>query len=259
MSARIKELSSGYQDLPNLAPLLGGFFEPGGGLNLAVKRDCRRLASGSLVVYTYVDPFIHYANNSPDNAQWLYNLFGGTIIKDHRASSWRWGVRGTKALEIARAIEPFAPSRREQIASWENLYATDDIEEKLKIVRDLKHSDFQYQARLSVDDYQELIANPKFLAGVYRSRGVQSELYHQGEENPWQVRLRIITSNQILLQTIQSSCGGAISIGNLYAFTEDGRERAAHSSSLKSDKSFMLTMYGENRRRFLRVVESVAI
>lgn len=86
-------------------------------------------------------------------------------------NSWYWKISGERAMVLADAIEPFAPSRAAIVADFRQCMEPNiSYEDKLLILRESKGR--QRLLDLPVERYVELISDPEFVAGVFDGRSV---------------------------------------------------------------------------------------
>ncbi|HSX19014.1 MAG TPA: hypothetical protein VLE91_02650 [Candidatus Saccharimonadales bacterium] len=192
-------------DLVSCGPWLGGIYETGGNAEFSIGPH---KASGKTYIYSH--PVLRVQDNNPDFVQKLKDLFGGSARPT--GNSWRWQVKGNKAIELAFLMEPYAPSKQgfiEALDQWRN---TNDREERLEIARDFEQLGKPDYG--TTEDYDKLIEDPRFVAGIIDNRGA---LYYKegglSDENSYGYvwpELRVQTQNRTLLESLSRKFGGTI-------------------------------------------------
>ena len=182
------------------APLLGGMFETAGTMLINVNRIRKQLPSGERI-YTYASPILRYKDNRAAKVRRFKDIFGGSFRPDGRYNSYQWTVLGDDAVELAIAMEPFAPSRSEVINAFRNWQNEGDHDERLSIAGEVKGEAKQIQPK---EVYAALLENDAFLAGIFEARGFLTT----GRDG--KRILAINTTNANLRKAIQEEFGGAL-------------------------------------------------
>ena len=184
------------------APLLGGLFEAAGTVLISVHSYKRILASGE-TKYAHASPLLRYQDNNKDKILIFKKKFGGTFRPAlGYIDSYQWTVVGHEAVEVATAIQPFAPSRSEIIFAFRNWQNAEDNDEKLSIAHEVKGAAArQLQPR---EVYTELLENNAFLAGVFEAGGFLTVA--RGGKRV----LVLNTHNTNLREAIKAEFGGSI-------------------------------------------------
>lgn len=190
---------------------LSGFFEVGGYMKMEVSLIKRVLKSKKVIYITSITPIIGYSDSNKKKLIYLRSLFGGGVHKEKNKNSWRWYLKSRKLSPLIDNLRVYAPSWETFIKEFDNWSITEDIETKLEIAERVKEiSRPQPRDHVSIEYYKRLIENPKFLAGVYESRGV---LYKNiRPDSPLDIPLLAIHSQSLnLLYAIKNKYGGGIS------------------------------------------------
>lgn len=156
--------------LEQYAPWLGGFFEIGGsmGISRGVKKSLS--SSGEILLYPQMTPFIKFIEKDKARVATFKNLFGGSIYPYH--NSWLLLIRNERAVLLTSIMSPYAPSRlpfTRAILGWDH----HSLEEKEQIAKNTKG--YHKNVHLTEDDYNDLVRNPKFLAGLIDNRGIPND------------------------------------------------------------------------------------
>lgn len=182
---------------PNALAWLGGTFEAGGTVTFRIQRHPRR---NHVEAY----PLIYLNETKAAFMDSVHHLFGGQSKPE--GSAYRWTLFGYKAAELILATEPYTVSRREMILAVQNwLNSTPD--ERVRIAEEMRTHN-RYQAG-SIEEYELLLENPSFTAGVIDYRGLILAASHDGGYHP---RVDLSSKNQKLLLALQQRFHGVIRI-----------------------------------------------
>ena len=190
------------------APYLGARLELEGGMNIYIKN---RLSRGGQI---QVSPCISTFGTEVD-AKEMARLFGGTAGFHKNGTTeqiWRWQCTGKKAVEVALAIKPFAPSRQEAITAFEN-WENDSGNVEAQKTTALSLKEHGGRDTVTKEVYVTLVRNQIFMAGVIDTRG-----YKSGENQA------IKSTNLALLEAIKDEYGGALKLS-----TRSGEEKTIES------------------------------
>lgn len=143
----------------NSSVWLGAVFEVGGGMGFMISRK------------RYVYPYIQYHDNDRGRVQYILSSLGGEAYLLHpKLNSWTFRISNEKVPAIVEEIKPFAPSRQEMIAAFEQ-WESASVKERMEIAQRHRARD---RVSVAPEEYVRLLANPNFLAGVIDARGIWS-------------------------------------------------------------------------------------
>lgn len=178
-------------------------------------------------VYIKVMPMIAMKDNNWDRVTRLAVHAGGIASHIRDTSPFQWAARGYYAVELARLVKPYAPSREETFVAFENWAEAESQEERLLIARDLQEIK---GGRVEVlrAQYRELVTKRSFVAGVIDARGdIYSRIIdYAGDRLPyhdWAIpELKLSTKNQSLLEALHEEWGGGVRPGKWWLGKEMG-------------------------------------
>lgn len=183
---------------------LGGIYEIGG--HIAFDVSTNKYKDGTSRKYTY--PKIGLGDNNLEKMDLLKNWFGGSVSVRHN-TAYQWNKKGNVVPDIVSPIAPYAPSREVHLLAYELWRLEDDPEEKIKLAYELQASQQAQPSLPSSSVYKELVANPRFLAGVFFARG---NLHRPGRSSSSdRPRVMFNSLNRGLLEAVQNEFGGHIS------------------------------------------------
>lgn len=191
-------------DLASRSPFLGGLFEVSGNVTFDISSFIRRLSGGEEREYVYSYPILSYSDTREEKIQVLSRTFGGFTLREGKLNSYRWVVKGVKAVELALTIEPYSPSRNNTIVGFQNWMNAESFDEKLAIAKEVRNQAEEGQNQVSLADYSDLVKLPSFMAGIIQARGSIS--YKKGLFK----YLNISSTNTMLLDAIKGVYGGGI-------------------------------------------------
>ncbi len=174
---------------------LGGTFEAGGTVTFRIQRYPLRNHADAY-------PLIYLNETRVEFMDSVYQLFGGNYRSEGNA--YRWTLFGYKAAELILATEPYNVSRKEMTVAVQN-WLNSTTDERVQIAEEMKtHSRYQEG---SVEEYQLLLENPNFTAGVIDYRGLIVAASHDGGYHP---RVDLSSKNHKLLLALQQRFHGII-------------------------------------------------
>lgn len=179
---------------------LAGALEAGGTIGFAIQRSRG---------YTYGVPFIALHEPNESFVGLLKTEFGGS--NRPQRNSWEWRLSGPKVAELAAAMEPYVVSRKEMVMAMQN-WMQADTADRVQIAKDMKGYD-RYQDG-SQEEYEALVKDPLFVAGVLDNRG---SIYSSSENGYATPRIDVYSKNQPLLSALKERYGGKV-----YVKTEAG-------------------------------------
>jgi hypothetical protein len=167
----------------------GGFFDTGG--TFYFDRQFKRNGTPNVI------PVISYRDDSDERVATLQDILRGSVNEQ----SQKWSVRNTEAVSLARKIQEFAPARQFHIDIFSDILEVPHSE-RLEIAN--RQREAPRFLDVAPDAYQDLVSNPKFLAGVYDSHG---SLQFNEDGDPL---INISTQNRALLDAVQNQYGGSV-------------------------------------------------
>lgn len=173
-----------------------GMFEIGGHAGFRVQP-----VKGGKHGYVYS---VFRMNNNASRTQAVYEIYGGNRCQ-RTPISWAWGISGSDALELAVAIEHFAPARATVIEAIRRCEQLKSFEDRLDVRNSLKG---KYML-LNLDSraYEDLVKLPAFVAGVLNAR----EVIHPEERRDIKFyNIDIASKNRALLQSLKDQFGGSL-------------------------------------------------
>ncbi len=192
---------------------LAGIFEVGGAIYFEIRST--RKESG---VYTYSYPFLKLTDKDPNKMQRFQRIVGGRVNVNKRTGSSNWYIMGKSAVDLTTNMSSHAPSRRAIIEAFENWEVADKVE-RIGIAQEMMtHNRIDI---VEQGDYEDLVRDPDFLAGVIDSRGsiYMCELVN-ASKNPlrrglygWVFpKLNIHSTNIFLLEALKNEYGGYVGV-----------------------------------------------
>lgn len=193
---------------------LAGIFEIGGCLNFDLNK--RTFKTGTQRVYSY--PQIAVGDSDPAKIALLRDWFGGTVGRKWNQAN-QWVKKGNDVPDLLFPMAPFAPSREMHLLGYELWQMTDDLEERLNLAREVQLLNRDGCRFPPIDKYQELIDDPRFLAGNFFARGSVRESHRSRRIGC--PRVMFNTLNEPLVAAIKSVYGGNLASNALGGFTLD--------------------------------------
>lgn len=193
----------------------GGLVEVAGSVIFTVGREYRQRRQ-----YIKVTPIITMKDNDWGRIKKLEKHAGGIArhINPIESSPYQWAARGYYAVELARSVKPYAPSREEAFTAFENWANEDEPEQREEIARELQSIEGG-RNEVSEYDYRQLVTQSNFVAGVVDARGgfYSNNVPYTGDNLPyhdWVIpRLEMHSRNQPLLEALHGEWGGVVSPG----------------------------------------------
>lgn len=176
------------------AQWLGGTVEVGRGMGFSLYPRKGK-------IYTY--PYIHATDDEEERVR-FNSRFGGRV--NRRGNSWEWKIEGDDAVSIAVASQMYSPSRadtNEAFISWRNAQSR---EERVAVAANIRAID---RTKVSQRDYESLIYNPLFLAGVLDERGNVYARESLDSDAPY-AHFVAASTNKTLLDALQFAYEGKI-------------------------------------------------
>ena len=131
---------------------------------------------------------------SPALIDRLQGIYGG----QNRGAAWR--KSGRAAAEIVASIQPFAVGRKQHSGAMQTWLTSGYTSEQLDIARSIQETRWQDTADAS--EYEHLLDNPAFLAGVIDNRGMVFR------KTNGTLGLNIYSKNKALLLAMERKYGG---------------------------------------------------
>ena|SRR3989344_2058580 len=197
------------QNIGTNAPLIGAIFDASGHMSIELGYTRKKLASGGVTRYSVVRAIMNYSDSRETKIYRLSTMFGGFVTPLPASNSWRWEIRGQKALYISDASGDYLPSRQKEYRAFRALEGASDTAERIEIAKNWGSPE-EEDTLPSIEDYLKLLLNPLFLTGVFEARGFL--YYRRGRsglrdtDNP---NIVIDTPRQPLLQALQSMFDGS--------------------------------------------------
>ncbi len=197
----------------NFDPMwFGGLIEVAGSVILTVGTENRNGRQ-----YIKVTPIITMKDNDWGRIKKLEEYAGGLArhISPIESSPYQWAARGYYAVELARLVKPYAPSRQEAFTAFENWANEDEPEQREEIARELQSIEGGRNEILEYD-YRQLVTQSNFVAGVVDARGgfYNKNIPYAGDNLPyhdWVIpRLETHSQNQPLLEALHEKWGGVV-------------------------------------------------
>lgn len=176
---------------------LAGLCESGGSLYFAIQQRSDR-------DYMNAYPYITIQSAKTEVKDYLYNRYQGA---DSPAEPGTWRLGGFRAAELIVAMKPWLSTRNEFVVAVENWLNTEDAAERVTIAEDNKNQD-RFKTP-TIEDYQKLLADPAFLAGVLDNRATIYAGNTRGWEHP---RVSITSMHIDLLVALYNLFGGSITV-----------------------------------------------
>jgi hypothetical protein len=112
----------------------------------------------------------------------------------------RWYLSGKAAVELAQEISAITISRHEIIEAFSNWEQADSLEDQIQIATESRGED--RFANHTPEEYQSLVLNPSFVAGVIDGRGYVADKKR--------LRLEVTSKNIALLEALQHQYHGVV-------------------------------------------------
>lgn len=185
---------------------LGGIFEVGGWMSFTPRTTTVRG-----IEYKGGRVLVQVNASEEQNIKQLKKIIGGNIYKEKGDNSWSLRVAdGKRALTIAEAIKPYAPSRDEFMVLadlWEQMSSAD----RYDFAKEYLVTARENRPMATTDAYKDLVTNPQFLAGVLDGRGRALKVQRRGErKNRDDRRIVVGSRNRTLLEALKREYGGVI-------------------------------------------------
>lgn len=191
MNEKISSVTPEYiEEVRSHAAWLGGFFEIGSTLLIEMKGSGR---------WRYPGLYMRVFDNAESKINRFRALFGGA--KHQKGNSWELSFGIAQASVLGASLAPFAPSKSDVakvIGEWEHLTAKE--REMQKIFLD----ELEQNKSIKPEDYQELVKNPDFVAGVLENRAI---LFTRENRRPF---MRVYSQNLPLLMVLRTEFGGEV-------------------------------------------------
>lgn len=187
------------RELISPTPILwfAGALEAGGTIGFAVNRSVKR---DRVVIRSNV--FLVLYGLSELLANQLCREFG--INKTKPTVNWQFRLNGHRAAETIAELEPYVVSRKEVALAAKNWLQSDN-EERVQIAKEM--TGYNRYNTGSPDDYQDLVRNPIFVAGVLDNR---ANIYSFTEKGYVYPRVATQSLNKALLDALQNQYGGRV-------------------------------------------------
>jgi len=205
---------------PNFCLWVAGYFEIAGFIGCFISNGHARL--------------IISVSDQHDYIQLLKEQLGGN---NNRKSDYSHNLviyKSAMVIAIAKATKDYSPSRRDVlglIENWQNL----EIFERLQLANKIKGQTAIISG--STQEYQELVNQPAFVAGIIDAR---SKL------NPDQLRVGT-SQNKSLLEAIASKYGGKV----YEWFTEGDTAQFPQGETVLDNSTYYLFLGKKNAKRLV--------
>jgi hypothetical protein len=219
---------------PSQETWLSGVFETGGTLSFAISRNPKR---PSYAVHPYISIF-----TSPKRVAALEDMFGG-YINTAKQNSWKWEIKGSKAIELMEQMEPSSPSRKNAIETAKKIVEESSMEKRIKIVRNFRENGHR-SSLVSQNQYKELLANPDFTAGVFDAIGTIDTAPYAP------LRTQFESRNKALIDSLNKKFGGSIST----RVKPGTRVTLKETSWVTVNPSYELTLAKEDSKNLLQLI-----
>lgn len=175
---------------------LSGIFETGGSMGFSIETWPNR--QGYESTYPYIS-----INTSPKKVKVLESLFGGRH-QPQKENSWKWELKGPKAIGVSSLMEPLSPSRKTVIGVFRALEKETFMNQKVEIAKKWKQTGIR-KDDVTADDYLKLLQIPAFTAGIFDAIGnIRST-----PSAP--LRTQIDSTNEPLIKALTQKFGGSVS------------------------------------------------
>lgn len=193
---------------------MAGIYEIGGHMSFEISE--KTFSTGTRKVYTY--PQTAVGDSDPVKINLLREWFGGSVSRKWNQAN-QWKKKGNDVPDLLFPMAPYAPFRELHLLGFELWQLEDDPDERVRLAREVQlmnQSECEFPA---VKKYQDLIADPRFLAGSYFARGSVREshkIYRVG-----QPRVIFNTVNKSIVEAIKSQYGGNLASHTVGGYTLD--------------------------------------
>lgn len=184
---------------------LAGLLSAGGEINLRVRNQlhAKKPKEGhSFGMSQYTVPEIFFFG-SETQVKKLNEQYGGYTYFHSQQETQVWKVQGHEAIELAKAVKDFVPSREQEInffLEWENSSKQKRLELK-KRLEELRRTRIMDSSGQERDQLQ----NPVFLAGVFEAVGrIPQDAANEASETP---QVRFGSRNIGLLNSVSELYG----------------------------------------------------
>lgn len=181
---------------------LAGMFEAGGAMYFSVGNQ---QVGTRVLTYTY--PVLCYSDTNEDKMRLLVAEFGGFYRRNKTSENFSWYLKAIqKTVPLIYSLDGKSPSRRNFIEATKNWAEANSREERELAM--LNFRDLENQNLTEKSDYEHLIPDPAFVAGVVCSRG--GIYYGEGKDRVQQ--LRVESTNLGLMEGLKERFGGVIRV-----------------------------------------------
>lgn len=197
--------SESHESLQSYSPAwLAAIFEVASSIDFHTIRPMQK--SG---IRTYSYPLLTITDSDPDKMQKFQGIVGGRVYVNIKRGSNQWYIMGQPAVDIAIDMAPHAPSRTKIIEAFVNWENAGSMEEKVEIAQEMKSHN---RTDVKEEDYENLVRDPDFLAGVIDSRGsifMSEHISPRGTSYGWvNPQLDINSTNIALLKALRNEYDG---------------------------------------------------
>lgn len=228
------------------APLLAGVLSTGGVMTFRAHYD-QSVATekGKLHASLSTEPEISYPSRDVDRhrLEALKDLFGGYIVDDVRTRLPKWRVRGRPAFQLSSYLQGLVPSQRLALDAFQEWgEPSEDVHShRVKVAHAFKAQTKEGQKKPQVTEYETLVENSLFLAGVILG-SLDNIPTHTFEEFSGTPSASIRIENQVLLEAMQKRYGGSIlpEDKGIYRLTITGENTAAVFDAVDHHLSHLL-------------------
>ena len=194
---RSKQENAGAKEISSstLVPWLSGLFETGGTISATISAD----SNSRLRVIPAI-----YIQTSEEKARILGELLGGYHVPREEGSR-RWMIANSVAINLAKQMEPFSPSRKKAIELFRNLENANTVNQKAQLVRTFRENG---RRRIDVpeEQYRYHLENDIFTAGIFDGIGTIDNAPYAP------LRVQFESTNKPLVDALKSKYGGSITL-----------------------------------------------
>lgn len=210
-----------------------GALEAGGTIGFAVNRSIK---GDRIIIRSNVFLVVRGINEAL--ADQLCREFG--INKTRPTVKWQFRLNGRRAAETIAELEPYVVSRKEVALAAKNWLQSDN-EGQVQIAEEM--TGYNRYNTGSPEDYQNLVRNPIFVAGVLDNR---ASIYPFTEKGYVYPRVATQSLNKVLLDALQNQYGGKV-----VKVIEQGRKQIVQGRTIEAKRDSYRWIVGTAAARSL--------